>query len=246
MWIGVITLFPELISDIAQAGILGRALERGDLQLRPFDLREFADDARATADARPYGGGPGMVLMAEPLLRAIVAAKASSPTPPRVICLSPQGPTLDQATASRLADSASLLLLCGRYEGIDERVLEQAVDEEISIGDYVLSGGELPAMVLVDAVCRLLPGVVNNHDSILTESHLHGLLDYPQYTRPREVAGQSTPAVLLTGDHAAIARWRRAQSLLRTWQRRPHLLTDRRLSEADLELLAEVLAALER
>lgn len=242
MWIGVVSIFPDLLQAIASAGVLGRAVRRGDLALQIFNPRDHALDRRKTVDDRPYGGGPGMVMMAEPLLKAITAAKAAAPSPPWVIFLSPQGRPLRQAKVQRLAERPSLLLMAGRYEGIDERVVQLAVDEELSIGDYVLSGGELPAMVLVEALCRLLPGVLNNQDSILSESHLEGLLEYPQYTRPEQVDGLAAPAVLLSGNHAAVAKWQRGQALLRTWRRRPELLAGRALNEEDLTLLQAALA----
>ena len=237
LWVGLVSLFPEMVSAIASAGILGRAIRRGELGLETFNPRDHASDRRRTVDDRPYGGGPGMVMMAEPLLGAIGEARKRAPSPPRVVYLSPQGAALDQPGVERLAQHHSLVLIAGRYEGIDERVIELAVDEELSIGDYILSGGELPAMVLVDALCRLLPGALNNEESIQTESLLDGLLEYPQYTRPERVGPLAVPAVLLGGDHGAVHRWRRAQALLRTWQRRPDLLAAKALSDADSALL---------
>ncbi len=238
MWIGVVSLFPELIAAIASVGVLGRAVRGGGLTIEAFNPRDHAADRHGTVDDRPYGGGPGMVMMAPPLLACIDRARSKAPAAPRVVCLSPQGRRLDQAAVERLAALPSLVLLAGRYEGIDERVLELAVSEEVSIGDYVLSGGELAAMVLVDAICRLLPGTLGNRDSTACESHLDGLLEYPHYTRPETVAGREVPAVLLSGDHGAIARWRRAAALRRTWQRRPDLLAQRPLGDADTALLA--------
>ena len=238
MWVGVVSLFPELVHDIAAVGVLGRALRRGGLTIEVFNPREHAADRHGTVDDRPYGGGPGMVMLAEPLLASIEEAKSKAPNPARVVCLSPQGQRLDQAGVERLAGEKSLVLVAGRYEGMDERVLQLAVDEEVSIGDYVLTGGELPAMVLVDAVCRLLPGTLGNSESAASESHLDGLLEYPHYTRPETVAGLKVPAVLLSGDHAGVEKWRRAQALKRTWQRRPELLARRRLSDRDAALLA--------
>ena len=238
MWIGILSLFPELIADIAAVGVLGRAVRQGGLAIEVFNPRDHATDRHGTVDDRPYGGGPGMVMMAEPLLACIAQAKASAPSAPRVLCLSPQGRRLDQAGVERLAAEPALVLLAGRYEGIDERVVELAVDEEVSIGDYILSGGELPAMVLVDAICRLLPGTLGNSESVASESHLDGLLEYPHYTRPETVAGLQVPGVLLSGDHGAVERWRRAEALWRTWQRRPDLLAQRSLAGADAALLA--------
>ena len=241
LWVGLISLFPEMVTAVASAGILGRAIRRGELGLEVFNPRDHASDRRRTVDDRPYGGGPGMVMMAEPLLGAIDEARQRAPSPPRVVYLSPQGARLDQSAVERLAQLPSLLLIAGRYEGIDERVIELAVDEELSIGDYILSGGELPALVLVDALCRLLPGALNNEDSIQTESLLDGLLEYPQYTRPERVGPLAVPSVLLSGDHGAIRRWRRTEALLRTWRQRPELLASRALSDADAALLIEAL-----
>lgn len=243
MWVGVISIFPELLALMASAGVLGRALKRGDLTLAVFNPRDHAGDRRGTVDDRPYGGGPGMVMLAEPLLQAVAKARRAAPSPPLVVYLSPQGRRLDQPKVQSLAELPSLVLLAGRYEGIDQRVIDLAVDEELSIGDYVLSGGELPAMVVVEAVCRLLPGVLNNQDSILSESHLDGLLECPHYTRPESVRSASVPAVLTCGDHGAVAKWRRRQALLRTWRERPDLLSGRRLGDEDLELLRGALAA---
>ncbi len=237
MWVGVVSLFPDLIRGIAAVGVLGRALKQGGLAIEVFNPREHATDRHATVDDRPYGGGPGMVMLAEPLLASIGEAKSRAPSPARVVCLSPQGKRLDQAGVERLAGETSLVLVAGRYEGIDDRVLQLAVDEEVSIGDYVLTGGELPAMVLIDAMSRLLPGTLGNSESALSESHLDGLLEYPHYTRPETVAGLKVPAVLLSGDHAAVEKWRRAQALKRTWVRRPELLARRQLSDQDAALL---------
>ena len=237
MWVGVVSLFPDLIRDIAAVGVLGRALKQGGLSIEVFNPRDHAKDRHATVDDRPYGGGPGMVMLAEPLLASIGEAKSKAPSPARVVCLSPQGRRLDQAGVERLAGETSLVLVAGRYEGIDERVLQLAVDEEVSIGDYVLTGGELPAMVLIDAMSRLLPGTLGNSESALSESHLDGLLEYPHYTRPETVAGLKVPAVLLSGDHAAVENWRRAEALKRTWRRRPELLASRQLSDQDAALL---------
>ena len=238
MWVGIVSLFPEMITAIASVGVLGRAVQKGGLSIEAFNPRDHATDRHGTVDDAPYGGGPGMVMMARPLLACIDQAKSKAPSSPRVICLSPQGRRLDQAGVERLAAEPSLVLVAGRYEGIDERVLELAVDEEVSIGDYVLSGGELAAMVLVDAMCRLLPGTLGNSESAKCESHLDGLLEYPHYTRPETVAGLQVPALLLSGDHAAVARWRRTEALERTWQRRPDMLAARPLADEDTVLLA--------
>ncbi len=241
MWIAVISLFPELIESVASFGVLGRAVRRGGLAIEVFNPRDHATDRHGTVDDRPYGGGAGMVMMAEPLLASIESARQRAPTVPRVVCLSPQGTRLDQAGVESLAALPSLVLVAGRYEGIDERVLELAVDEEVSIGDYVLSGGELPAMVLIDGMSRLLPGTLGNSASAASESHLDGLLEYPHYTRPETVGGRKVPGILLSGDHAAVAQWRRAQALRRTWQRRPDLLANRPLSDTEEALLDEAL-----
>lgn len=252
MWFGVVSLFPEMFGIATASGVLGRAMSSGVLSLEVFNPRDFTADRHRTVDDRPYGGGPGMVMMTEPLLAAIAAARqawrrgsgsegAGGAVEPRVIYLSPQGRRLEQHRVRELADEAALILLAGRYEGIDERVVESAVDEEISIGDYVLTGGELPAMVLIDAVSRCLPGTLGNAASAVEESHLDGLLDYPHYTRPEESAGRRVPPVLLTGDHGAVRRWRRQQALWRTWQRRPDLLAGRHWSPEDRELLAALL-----
>ena len=254
MWCGVVTLFPDMFRSAADAGVLGRAINAGLVDLQLFNPREFAADRHRTVDDRPYGGGPGMVMMVEPLLGAIDAAReAARPSgaeqidAPRVIYLSPQGDPLTQARVETLAHLPGLILVAGRYEGVDERVLESAVDEEVSIGDYVLSGGELPALVVLDAVSRLLPGALGNSASALEESHLDGLLDYPHYTRPeigRSGDAESVvPPVLLSGDHEAIRLWRRRQALLRTWLRRPDMLVGREWSEEDRRLLEEVLNA---
>lgn len=252
MWIGVVTLFPEMFGAVRDAGVVGRAVRTGVLDLDLFNPRDHATDRHRTVDDRPYGGGPGMVMQVEPLLAAIAAAQASwqgvaaaaglpdGPAP--VIYLTPQGETLTQRRARALADLPAAILLAGRYEGVDERVVRLAVDQELSIGDYVLSGGELPAMVVIDAVARLLPGSLGNVASALEESHLDGLLDYPHYTRPEIAGGLAVPAELLSGDHAVVRRWRRKQALGRTWQRRPELLAGREWSAEDRALLAEFLS----
>jgi tRNA (guanine37-N1)-methyltransferase len=250
MWLGVVTLFPDMFLTATQAGVFGRAVQAGVLDLGLFNPRDYTTDRHRTVDDRPYGGGPGMVMMVEPLLAAIEAARAQAcasvrgdgaPVRPRVVYLSPQGRRLNQDKVRSLAAEPAIILVAGRYEGIDERAVEAVVDEEISIGDYVLTGGELPAMVLMDALSRHLPGTLGNSASSVEESHLDGLLDYPHYTRPENVAGRAVPSVLLTGDHGAIARWRRQQSLWRTWQRRPDMLVGRHWSKEDQALLAELL-----
>ena len=238
MRIDVVTLFPELVHALTEHGIPRRAAEQGLLRLETWNPRDYATDRHRTVDDRPYGGGPGMVMRVEPLRAAIQAAcEADAATP--VIYLSPQGRRLDQAGVRALAERPRLILVAGRYEGIDERLIEAEVDEEWSIGDYVLSGGELAAMVLADAVTRLLPGALGDADSAGQDSFMEGLLDYPHYTRPEEVAGRRVPEVLLGGNHAAIERWRRQQALGRTWERRPDLLELLELDEEQEALLAE-------
>lgn len=242
----LVTLFPGMLSAVADAGITRRAIERGLLRLEAVNPRDFATDRHRTVDDRPFGGGPGMVMKAEPLLQAVAAARQITGPAARVVYLSPQGSTLDQDRVIQLSQSDGLILVAGRYEGIDERFVELAVDEEISIGDYVLSGGELPALVLVDAMTRCLPGVLGDESSAKQDSftgNLQALLDCPHYTRPEICEGQTVPEVLLGGNHQEIARWRRRASLGRTWQRRPDLLEARRrkpgLTDEDEALLAE-------
>ena len=234
----VVTLFPEAFRALDAQGVTGRALERGIASLHLWNPRDYTHDVHRTVDDRPYGGGPGMVMKVTPLSAAIHAAKAAAPTS-RVAYLSPQGRTLDQAAMGEIAAGAGWILIAGRYEGIDERLVERLVDEEWSIGDYVLSGGELPAMVVMDAVIRLLPGTLGHQDSAREDSYMDGLLDCPHYTRPEMVEGVPVPPVLLSGDHAAIARWRRQQALGRTWLRRPELLQRQDLSATDQALLDE-------
>jgi tRNA (guanine37-N1)-methyltransferase len=239
MQVDCITLFPEMFAAVTEHGIARRALEEKRWALTLWNLRDFATDNYRTIDDRPYGGGPGMVMMAGPLEAAITAAKARDAAPAHVVYLSPQGRVLDHAHVMRLARCPRLVLLCGRYEGIDERLIDRVVDEELSIGDYVLSGGELPAMVLIDAVVRQLPGVLGAAESAAEDSFVTGLLDCPHYTRPEKYAGQAVPDVLLSGHHAAIRQWRLKQSLGRTWLRRPELLARRALSPEEERLLAE-------
>ena len=239
MWTGVVTLFPEMFDALTEHGVTGRAVKRGQLNVEFSNPRDFTHDRHRTVDDRPFGGGPGMLMKVEPLLEAISAIQQKAPSTPRVIYLSPQGQPLTQQRAEELAQLDSLVLLCGRYEGIDERIVEMCVDEEISIGDYVLSGGELGAMVLLDAVTRLIPGVLGHADSAAEDSFSAGWLDCPHYTRPEEFAGQRVPEVLLSGNHALIRRWRLKQSLGRTWLRRPELLAELSLDKEQQQLLAE-------
>ena len=243
MWFGIVSLFPEMFDIATQAGVLGRAVTQGVVDLEVFNPREFVTDKHRTVDDRPYGGGPGMVMMVEPLTRALQAARkvaADRTLDAPVVYLSPQGDRLDQRKVANLARYEGLILLAGRYEGVDERVIEAEVDEELSIGDYVLTGGELPAMIVMDAISRLLPGTLGNAASALEESHLDGLLDYPHYTRPENTAAGRVPPVLLGGDHGAVRNWRRKEALRRTWQMRPDLLAQRPLSDEERKLLAEL------
>lgn len=243
MWIGVVSLFPEMFRALTDSGITSRAVRNGLLQVAFWNPRDFTEDAYRRVDDRPYGGGPGMVMLVEPLRRAISAARAAARgqgLEPEVIYLSPQGRVLDQPGVRELAGRQAIILLCGRYEGIDERLIRREVDAEWSIGDYVLSGGELPAMVLMDAVTRLLPGALGSEASAEEDSFTDGLLDCPHYTRPEVYEGEEVPAVLLSGDHAAIRRWRRRQSLERTLKRRPELLAKATLDKEQRKLLDEI------
>ncbi|AIF98393.1 tRNA (guanine-N1)-methyltransferase [Alteromonas australica] len=226
-----------MFAPFTQQGVIGRAVKSGTLSVDTFNPRDFTHDRHRTVDDRPYGGGPGMLMMVKPLTDAIQAAKKVGGENSKVIYLSPQGKPLDQAGAQRLANIDRTILICGRYEGIDERVIERHVDEEISIGDYVLSGGELPAMVLMDAVARLVPGVLGHKASAVEDSFTDGLLDCPHYTRPEILDGQKVPEVLLSGDHEKIRQWRLMQSLGRTLQRRPDLLNHLALTEEQQRLL---------
>jgi len=239
----VVTLFPEMFSALTASGITRRASERGLYQIAFHNPRDFVSDPHRTVDDRPYGGGPGMVMMPEPLEMAIEAARAAQEAqlgaPGRVIYLSPQGRRLDHAKVLELTALPALVLLCGRYEGVDQRLIDRCVDEEVSLGDFVLSGGELPAMVLLDAIVRHLPGALNDAGSAQEDSFVDGLLDCPHYTRPETYRGERVPQVLLSGNHAAIRRWRLKQALGRTAQRRPDLLEGRRLSKEELSLLEE-------
>lgn len=235
--IDVITLFPDFVAQCAAFGVTGRASERGLLSLHGWNPRDYAEGNYRRVDDRPFGGGPGMVMLIDPLRAAIAAARAADPAPARVAYLSPQGVPLNQVKVRELASRERLILLCGRYEGIDERLIEAEVDEELSIGDYVLSGGELAAAVVVDAVARLQEGALSDAESAAQDSFEDGLLDCPHYTRPVEHELGRVPDVLLSGNHSQIARWRRTESLGRTWQRRRDLLDEAKLSRADHELL---------
>ena len=239
MWIGIVSLFPEMFEALTHYGITRRAIERGILEVDTWNPRDFALDRHKTVDDKPYGGGPGMLMKVEPLHDAIQAARQKSATNCPVVYLSPQGKRLTQADLDRLAEHQELILVAGRYEGIDERLVESVIDEEISIGDFVVSGGELPAMMLIDGITRLLPDALGDRESAEQESFVDGLLDYPQYTRPEDVAGLRVPEVLLSGNHEKIARWRKQQALGRTRERRPDLLVQRELSEEERLLLDE-------
>ena len=241
MQIAVVSLFPEFVRQVGQFGVVGRASDNKTLSLVTENPRDYASDVHRTVDDRPYGGGPGMVLKYEPTAMALRAAKDQLPAGCPVICLSPQGRRFDQAEARRLAALPGMVLLAGRYEGIDERLIDQEVDEELSLGDFVLSGGEIAAMAVIDAVTRLLPGVLGDDESAQQDSFEDGLLDHPHYTRPESVGGQEVPDVLLSGDHARIARWRHKQALGRSFLRRPDLLEKLDLSTEQQALLDEFL-----
>jgi tRNA (guanine37-N1)-methyltransferase len=235
-----VTLFPQMFAALTESGITSRALKAARYTLELWNPRDFTSDNYRAVDDRPYGGGPGMVMLAEPLEQAIRAAKVRvADSERRVIYLSPQGKVFDHGKVTELAAGPGAVLLCGRYESVDERLVRRAVDEEISIGDYVLSGGELAAMVLIDAVVRQLPGALGDEDSAAQDSFVSGLLDCPHYTRPEEYAGERVPPVLLSGNHAEIERWRLKQALGRTWLRRPDLLAKRALSAEEDKLLEE-------
>ena len=235
--ITVVTLFPQMVTTVAEHGVVGRAIADGAIKLACENPRDFATDKHRTVDDRPFGGGPGMVMQFAPVVGAIRAARESGPQGARTVLLSPQGERFSHQKAVALGRQAHLILVAGRYEGLDERIVEAEIDEELSLGDFVLSGGELAAMAVVDSVVRLLPGTLGHSDSAVEDSFAEGLLDHPHYTRPAIVAGREVPAVLQSGDHAAIASWRRQQRLGRTWLRRPDLLATMSLSEEDQALL---------
>lgn len=244
MQIHAITLFPEMFAAVTDFGVSSRAHKQGIWQFRAINPRSFTQDVHKTVDDRPFGGGPGMVMLAEPLNQAIETAKNEQKqqrdATPKVIYLSPQGVPFTHAKAEELAQESGLILLCGRYEGIDERLLESQVDEEICVGDFVVSGGELPAMMLIDAVLRLKEGVLGDTQSAEQDSFANGLLDCPHYTRPTEFNGMKVPEVLLSGNHALIANWRLTQSLKRTLSRRPDLLANRHFTKQESRLLAQI------
>jgi tRNA (guanine37-N1)-methyltransferase len=236
----IVTIFPRMVEAGLADGVISRGIDRGLLDVRTHDLREHTTDRHRSVDDMPYGGGPGMVMKPEPLAKAVDAIRRDRGTPGAVVLLSPQGRLFTQVEAVRLGGLAHIVLLCGRYEGIDERVRELVATEELSIGDYVLSGGELAALVVVDAVSRLVPGVVGDADSVEGDSFSRGLLDFPHYTRPAEFAGRTVPEVLLSGHHAEVRRWRKREALRRTLARRPDLLASASLDEEEREMLTEL------
>jgi tRNA (guanine37-N1)-methyltransferase len=237
----IVTIFPKMVEAPLAEGIVGRAIARGLLDVTVHDLRAFTSDRHRVVDDMPFGGGPGMVLKPEPLFRAVEHIREARGAPGAVVLTSPDGPKLTHATAGRLRDLGHIVILCGRYEGVDERVRRHLATEEISIGDYVLSGGELPALVIVDAVARLVPGTVGDEQSVTRDTFATGLLDFPQYTRPAEFEGMTAPPVLLSGNHEKIERWRRREALSRTLDRRPDLFEGVTLAPEDEALLAELM-----
>ena len=239
MWVGVVTLFPEMFRALTDYGISRRAIEKELLTIETWNPRDFANDKHKTVDDKPYGGGPGMLMKVQPLKDAISAAKRKAGVECPVIYLSPQGKTLEQADLEKLVKLPQLILVAGRYEGIDERLIGSVIDAEVSIGDFVVSGGELPAMLLIDGVTRLLPGAVGDKESVDNDSFSDGLLDSPQYTRPEVDDGLIVPRVLLSGDHRGIARWRKMHSLGRTYEKRPDLIKERMLADEERRLLDE-------
>ncbi len=239
MRVDVVTLFPQMVEAVGDYGVTGRAIERGLLALKTWNPRDYATDRHRSVDDRPYGGGAGMVMKVEPLRQCIRAAREHAKTDVRTIYLSPQGQRLDQQAVKTMANAEGLILVAGRYEGIDERLIELEIDEEWSVGDYVLSGGELAAMVLVDALARLQPGALGHEASAQQDSFMDGLLDYPHYTRPYELDGLEVPRILVTGDHAKIRRWQHKQALGRTGLRRPDILQRRDMTEEERILFNE-------
>ena len=242
LWVGVVSLFPQMFDVFTEQGVFGRAVKNGIISFNCWNPRDYAYDKHSTVDDRPYGGGPGMLMMVQPLRDAIAKAKAAAGEGAKVIYLSPQGRKLDQQGVLELAQNKRLILVAGRYEGIDERVIESEIDEEWSVGDYVLSGGELPALTLIDAVARQVPGVLGHKYSAIEDSFADGLLDCPHYTRPEILDDKQVPPVLLSGDHKAIRKWRLTESLRRTWQRRPELLTNLALTQEQEKILAQIKA----
>jgi len=237
----ILTIFPEMFASPFQASLIGRARERGIIEVRIINIRDFAEGKHRVTDDYPFGGGEGMVMKPEPIVRAIESVRSGSPDA-RVVLLTPQGKVLDHWRAVEMASRAHLILVCGRYEGVDERVREHFVDEEISIGDYILTGGEMAAMVMVDVLSRFVPGMVGKEESVKEDSFAHVLLEYPQYTRPREYRGYTVPEILLSGDHRRIAEWKRREALKRTAERRPDLLGREDLPEEDRVLIERMKA----
>jgi tRNA (guanine37-N1)-methyltransferase len=237
----ILTLFPEIIYSVLNESIIGRAQQSGLIKINAVNIRDFTKDKHKKVDDYPYGGGSGMVMSIQPIYDAYLSLLKGLDYKPRVVYMSPQGKVLNQKLVEEYSRYSHLILLCGHYEGIDERVIEEIVDDEVSIGDYVLTGGELPAMVFVDAVSRLLPGVLSSEESYSEESHYNGLLEYPQYTRPYEFNGRKVPDVLMSGHHANINKWRRQQSLKRTYIKRPDLFEKYKLISQDEELIKEIL-----
>lgn len=241
---GLVTLFPEMFDAFSEYGVSGRAVKSGLISVNCWNPRDYTHDRHRTVDDRPFGGGPGMLMKVQPLRDAICAAKAASAKPAKVILMSPQGKRLDQQGAKALSDNERLIFVCGRYEGIDERLIETEIDEEWSLGDFVLSGGELAAMTFLDSISRLVPGVLGHEMSSVEDSFFDGLLDCPHYTRPEILDDLGVPDILLSGHHENIRRWRAKQAIGRTWQRRPDLLEGRQLSDEQLTLLNEFISEL--
>ena len=241
MWFGVISLFPEMFKAVTESGVTSRAVKRGLIEIEVWNPRDFTHDKYQSVDDKPYGGGPGMLMKVQPLRDAISAARARAPEGTKVVYLSPQGERLSHSLVTRFHDWGSLILIAGRYEGIDERILQKEVDLEVSIGDYVLSGGEIPAMCVIDAAARMVPGVLGDIRNAQEDSFADGLLHFPQYTRPEEIDGERVPEVLMSGNHEKIRRWRLQQALARTYERRPDLLQSRLLNREEEALLREYL-----
>ena len=241
-WIGLITLFPEMFQPQLDYGVFGRSVSKGLITIDLFNPRDYATDKHHTVDDKPYGGGPGMVMMTEPLLAALQAARAAAPSDVIVVLMSPSGTIFNQQMAVAASAQKSFIFICGRYEGLDQRFIDTQTDEQWSIGNYVLSGGELPALVVMDALARHIPGVLGNNQSNLSESHLDGKLDYPQYTRPEDSLNRRVPEILLSGDHAKVTRYRRREALRVTYEKRPDLLTQRVFTDEERTLLTEIFA----